>query len=143
MTTDLTLLFLLRSFLLSSVFILLLAFKISFSLPTHICSPVTVFWTLFFCSFSFSIVSGVGKRFVSDDDDDDGDDDDDDDNGDEDGDDDDDSDDDNNDDDDDYDKDDDNVDVDEENDDDDDDDEWLLFVTLTCHYIWLTDLITS
>ena len=76
------------------------------------CSPVTVFWTLFFCSFYFSVVSGVGKRFVSDDADDDDDDD---------------SDDDNNDDDDDYDKDDDNVDVDEENDDDDDDDEWLLF----------------
>ena len=92
----------------------------SFSLSTLICSPVTVFWTLFFCNFSFSIVSGVGRRFVSDDDDDDDDDDD----GDEDGD--DDGDDDNYDDDED-DKDDDNVDGDEEDDDDDDDDEWLLF----------------
>ena len=90
----------------------------SFSLPTLICSPVTVFWTLFFCSFSFSIVSGVGKRIVSHDDGDDGNDD-------------------NNDDD----KDDDNVNGDEE--DDDSDDEWLLFVTVTCHYIWLTNLILS
>ena len=85
----------------------------SFSLSTLICSPVAVFWTLFFCNFSFSIVSGVGKRFVSDndhDDDDDGDEDRDDyNNGD-----------------DDDDKDDDNVDGDEE-DDDDNDDEWLLF----------------
>ena len=121
MTTDLTSLFLLRSFLFSSAFVLLLAFKISFSLPTHICSPVTVFWTLFFCSFYFSVVSGVGKRFVSDDaadDDDDGDEDDDDDDGDDD--------DNDDDDDDDYDKDDDNVDGDEENDDD-DDHEWLFF----------------
>ena len=87
----------------------------SFSLSTLICSPVTVFWTLFFCNFSFSIVSGVGKRFVSDNDDDDDDDD-----GDKDR-------DDYNNDDDDDDKDDDNVDGDEE-DDDDDDDEWLLFL---------------
>ena len=48
----------------------------SFSLSTLICSPVTVFSTLFFCSFSFSIVSGVGKRIVSHDDGDDGNDDD-------------------------------------------------------------------
>ena len=88
----------------------------SFSLSTLICSPVTVFWTLFFCNFSFSIVSGVGKRFVSDNDHDDDDDDDD---GDKDR-------DDYNNDDDDDDKDDDNVDGDEE-DDDDEDDEWLLF----------------
>ena len=92
----------------------------SFSLSTLICSPVTIFWTLFFGNFSVSIVSGVGRRIVSDDDDDDGDDDD----GNEDGND-DDADDDNIDDDDD-DKDDDNVDGDEE-DDDDEDDEWLLF----------------
>ena len=121
MTTDLTSLFLFWSFLFSSVFVLLLAFEMSFSLSTLICSPVTVFWTLFFCNFSFSIVSGVGKRFVSDDaaaaDDDD------DDNSDGDG---------NNDsadgnnDDDDDDKDYDNADGDEE-DDDDDADEWLFF----------------
>ena len=86
----------------------------SFSLSTLICSPVAVFWTLFFCNFSFSIVSGVGKRFVSDNDHDDDDDD-----GDEDR-------DDYNNDDDDDDRDDDNVDGDEE-DDDDDDDERLLF----------------
>ena len=91
----------------------------SFSLSTLICSPVTVFWTLFFYSFSFCIVSGVGKRFVSDDGDDGNDDD---------------SDDDNNDDD----RDDDDVNGDEE-----DDDEGLLFVTVTCHYIWLTNLIMS
>ena len=96
----------------------------SFSLSTLICSPVTVFWTLFFCIFSFSIVSGVGKRFVSDYGDDGNDDDGDD------------GDDDNNDD-----KDDDNVNGDEE--DDDNDDAWLLFVTVTCHYIWLTNLIMS
>ena len=95
----------------------------SFSLSTLICSPVTVFWTLFFCSFSFSIVSGVGKRIVSHDDGDDSNDDD--------------GNDDNNDDD----KDNDNVNGDEE--DDDSDDEWLLFVTVTCHYIWLTNLILS
>ena len=115
MTTDLTSLFLFWSFLFSSVFVLLLAFEMSFSLSTLICSPVTVFWTLFFCNFSFSIVSGVGKRFVSDNDHDDDDDDD----GDKDR-------DDYNNDDDDDDKDDDNVDGDEE-DDDDEDDEWLLF----------------
>ena len=113
MTTDLTSLFLFWSFLFSSVFVLLLAFEISFSLSTLVCSPVTVFWPLFFCSFSFSIVSGFGRRFVSDDDD--GDDD-----GDED------SDDDNNDYDDD-DKDADIVDGDEE-DDNNDDDEWLLLL---------------
>ena len=92
----------------------------SFSLSTLICSVVTVFWTLFFCSF-FSVFSGVGKRFASDDDDDD-DDDDEDDN------------DDNNDDDEDSDddKDDDNDDGDEEDDDDDDDDDddWLF----CCNY---------
>ena len=113
MTTDLTSLFLFWSFLFSSVFVLLLAFEMSFSLSTLICSPVAVFWTLFFCNFSFFIVSGVGRRFVSGVDD-----------GDEDGDDDDDEDDDNNDDDGD-DKDDYNIDSDEEYDDDDDD--WLLF----------------
>ena len=91
----------------------------SFSLSTLTCSPVTVFWTLFFCNFYFFIVSGVDKRFVSDDNDDDDDDD-----GDEDGDN-DDGDHDNNDDDDD-DKDDDNDDGDKE-DDDNDDDDWLLF----------------
>ena len=90
----------------------------SFSLSTFICSPVTIFWTLFFGNFSVSIVSGVGGRFVSDDDDDDDDD------GNEDGND-DDADDDNIDDDDD-DKDDDIVDGDEE-DDDNEDDDWLLF----------------
>ena len=55
----------------------------SFSLSTFICSVVTVFWTSFFCNF-FSIFSGVGKRFVSDDDDDDDDEDDNDDNNDDD-----------------------------------------------------------
>ena len=90
----------------------------SFSLSTLVCSPFTVFWPLFFCNFSFSIVSGVGGRFVSDDHNDD--------DSDEDGNDDDDDDgnDDNNDNDDD-DKDDDNVDGDEDGDI--DDDEWLLF----------------
>ena len=89
----------------------------SFSLSTLVCSPFTVFWPLFFCNFSFSIVSGFGGRFVSDDHDDD--------DGDEDGnDDDDDGNEDNNDNDDD-DKDDDNVDGDEDGDI--DDDEWLLF----------------
>ena len=82
----------------------------SFSLSTLACSPVTAFWPLFFCNFSFSVDSGVGRRFVSDDDD-----------GDEDGDDDDDDDyDDDKKDDDDDDKDDDNIDGDEEG----DDDEW-------------------
>ena len=86
----------------------------SFSLSALTCSPVTVLnyysVKLFFCNFSFSIVSGVGRRFVSDDDND----------GDEDGDDDDDGDDNGNN----HngnDKDDDNVDGDEEDDGDDDD----------------------
>ena len=119
MTTDLTSLFPFWSFLFSSIFELLLTFEMSFSLSTLVCSPFTVFWPLFFCNFSFSIVSGVGGRFVSDDHDDDdsdedGNDDDDDDDGN----------DDNNDNDDD-DKDDDNVDGDEDGDI--DDDEWLLF----------------
>ena len=137
MTTDLTSFFLSWSFLFSSVFVLLLAFEMSFSLSTLTCSPVTVFWTLFFCNFYFFIVSGVDKRFVSDDNDDDDDD------GDEDGDN-DDGDNDNNDDDDDDDddKDDDNDDGDKEDDDNDDIID-CFFVTVTSHYIWLTDLIMS
>ena len=103
------------------MFVLLLAFEMTYSLSTLVCSPVTVFWPLFFCNFSFSIVSGVARRFVSDDY---GDDDDDDDDGDEDGD--DDDDDDENNDDDDDDKDDNNVDG-VEKDDYNNDDEWLLF----------------
>ena len=70
----------------------------------------------------FSIFSVVGKRFVFDDADDD--------NGDADN---DDDDDDNDDDDDD----------DDDNDDDDDDCIDCLIVTVTCHYIWLNDLMIS
>ena len=51
-----------------------MSFSLPFSLSTLISSLVTVFWMLFICNF-FSIFSGVGERFASDNDDDDKDDD--------------------------------------------------------------------